>query len=103
MANSASEQLHGSLKAGAHCETLASFEQWINQKPTSDTVRAMARAAGPVFCVSNLGKIEFPNLSNAFLLPKELTALVTAHNLYPHHDTLMAVAMTYRDTLQISF
>ncbi len=102
IANQISKNLEEKIESGAHFDTLANLYEWLRQNPSSESVKAMARVNGPVFSVSNLGQVELPNLLHSHLVPKELMALVTVHNLYPHENTLMAVAMTYHQSLHIT-
>lgn len=90
------------IDSGAHFDTLSNLYTWLIQNPTTDCVQEAARVKSPVFSLSNLGKVTLPDLSHPLLVPTELHALVTIHNLYPEKDTLMAVAMTYCESLSIA-
>lgn len=101
-AHTISHDLHKRLKQGAHFDTLKELHNWISEHPSSQTIQDTVKCKGPLFSLSNLGKLNLPLSLSPQLIPAEIHAFVTAHNLYPEKNTIMAVAHTYNQSLHLT-
>lgn len=97
-----SNELHENLKNGEHWNTLKKIDSWIAQHSGSQAIQTGAKSKDLLFSLSNLGKVNMPSTLSPHLTPTELHGYVTIHNLYPEKHTIMAVALTYNQSLHIS-